>query len=57
MEKLHFGYEFTHYEISPSSSNNKNGDSITAYFSNGSTATGTLLIGADGTHSRVTLEA
>ncbi len=51
--KLHFGYKFTHYEISSSSSNSKSGDSITAYFANGSTATGNLIIGADGTHLRV----
>ncbi len=39
-EKVYFRYEFTHYEIS-SSSDNKSGNSITAYFANGSTATGT----------------
>ena len=48
-EKVRFGCEFTHYETSSSSFDNKG----TAYFANGSTATGTLLIGADGTHSRV----
>ena len=52
-EKVHFGCEFTHYEISSSSVDNKGGDSVTAYFANGSTATGTLLVGADGTHSHV----
>ena len=52
-EKVHFGCEFTHYKIASSSSDNKSGESITAHFANGSTATGTLLVGADGTHSRV----
>ena len=52
-EKVHFGCEFTHYEMSSSSFDNKGGDSVTSYFANGSTATGTLLIGAGGTHSHV----
>ncbi len=42
---LHPGMEFTHYE--------RAGDRVVAHFADGTTATGDLLIGADGANSRV----
>jgi 2-polyprenyl-6-methoxyphenol hydroxylase-like FAD-dependent oxidoreductase len=42
---VHFDKTFVRYEQS--------GDSVTAYFADGSSATGTLLVGADGVRSRV----
>jgi salicylate hydroxylase len=42
---VHLGREFTHYALA--------GDRVTACFADGSTATGDLLIGADGANSRV----
>ncbi len=43
---IDFNKSFTHYSITPSS--------VTAHFSDGTTAEGSLLVGADGYHSRVT---
>jgi 2-polyprenyl-6-methoxyphenol hydroxylase-like FAD-dependent oxidoreductase len=42
---IHHGAPFERYEL--------RGDGVRAYFGDGSTAEGDLLIGADGTHSRV----
>ncbi|MEU5211609.1 NAD(P)/FAD-dependent oxidoreductase [Streptomyces sp. NPDC020742] len=43
---VHFGKEFTHYE--------KQADgTVTAHFADGGTATGTLIVGAEGANSRV----
>ncbi|MGI5185786.1 FAD-dependent monooxygenase [Dactylosporangium sp. CA-152071] len=42
---VRFGSDFTHYE--------QNETEITAYFADGSSVTGDLLVGADGTNSRV----
>ncbi|GIG91293.1 FAD-dependent oxidoreductase [Plantactinospora endophytica] len=42
---VHFGKTFTHYE--------QHDDRVTAYFSDGTSATGDLLVAADGTHSAV----
>lgn len=42
---VHFDKTFTHYE--------DNGDTVTAHFADGTSATGRLLIGADGANSRV----
>jgi 2-polyprenyl-6-methoxyphenol hydroxylase-like FAD-dependent oxidoreductase len=44
-EVVSFDKTFTHYE--------ENGDEITAFFADGTSATGALLIGADGINSRV----
>ncbi|GAA3193655.1 FAD-dependent oxidoreductase [Dactylosporangium siamense] len=43
--EVRFGREFTHYE--------QHDGAVTAHFADGSTATGDLLVGADGTNSRV----
>ncbi len=45
-EVLHFDKKFTHYEQQPNGT-------VTAFFEDGSSATGDLLVGADGTGSRV----
>ncbi len=45
-EVLHFDKKFTHYERQPDGT-------ITAYFEDGSSANGDVLVGADGTGSRV----
>ena len=42
---VRFDKRFSHFE--------DNGDSVTAFFENGSSATGRLLVGADGANSRV----
>jgi 2-polyprenyl-6-methoxyphenol hydroxylase-like FAD-dependent oxidoreductase len=42
---VHLGREFTHYTVA--------GERVTACFADGSTATGDLLVGADGANSRV----
>jgi 2-polyprenyl-6-methoxyphenol hydroxylase-like FAD-dependent oxidoreductase len=42
---VEFGKEFTHFE--------QHGDQVTAYFADGTHATGDLLVAADGAHSRV----
>ena len=42
---VHFDKTFTHYEQTP--------DTVTAYFEDGTSATGSMLIGADGGNSRV----
>lgn len=46
-EDIAFGKVYQHYELSPS------GTKITAHFTDGSTATGVLLVGADGGRSLV----
>jgi 2-polyprenyl-6-methoxyphenol hydroxylase-like FAD-dependent oxidoreductase len=43
---IHFDKEFTHYTTGP-------GDRVTAHFTDGSSATGDLLVAADGTNSAV----
>jgi 2-polyprenyl-6-methoxyphenol hydroxylase-like FAD-dependent oxidoreductase len=43
---VHPGKEFTHYEHAP-------GGRVTAFFADGTTATGHVLVGADGANSRV----
>ena len=45
-EAVHFGKTFTHYEAA-------DGQGVTAFFADGSSATATVLIGADGTNSPV----
>ncbi|AJT42572.1 FAD-dependent oxidoreductase [Psychromicrobium lacuslunae] len=47
LEKVvHFDKKFTHYQVN-------NDQSVTAHFDDGSTATGDLLVGADGSNSAV----
>jgi 2-polyprenyl-6-methoxyphenol hydroxylase-like FAD-dependent oxidoreductase len=43
---VHLGKEFTHYEQAPDGR-------VTAFFADGTTATGDVLVGADGANSRV----
>lgn len=45
-ENVHFGRTFERYETNPDGT-------VTAHFADGATATGDLLIGADGANSRV----
>ncbi|KAI1392892.1 FAD/NAD(P)-binding domain-containing protein [Hypoxylon trugodes] len=48
-DRIQWGKDGTHYEIDEA-----NRDSpVTVYFADGSTASGTLLVGADGGHSRI----
>jgi 2-polyprenyl-6-methoxyphenol hydroxylase-like FAD-dependent oxidoreductase len=42
---VHFGKTFTHYEVAPDAT-------VIAHFTDGSTATGDILVGADGGNSR-----
>jgi salicylate hydroxylase len=45
-DAVHLGKEFTHYEQAPDGQ-------VTAFFADGTTATGDVLVGADGANSRV----
>ena len=45
-ESVHFNKVFTHYEQQADGS-------VTAFFADGSSATGTMLVAADGANSRV----
>jgi 2-polyprenyl-6-methoxyphenol hydroxylase-like FAD-dependent oxidoreductase len=44
-ETIHFGKKFSHYESNP--------DSVTVHFADGTSATGSMLVGADGSLSSV----
>jgi 2-polyprenyl-6-methoxyphenol hydroxylase-like FAD-dependent oxidoreductase len=45
-DQVHFGKQFTHYEQRPDGT-------VTAFFADGSSATGDVLVAADGAHSAV----
>ncbi|KAI0115772.1 FAD/NAD(P)-binding domain-containing protein [Nemania sp. FL0031] len=48
-DNIHWGKEATHYEID----GNNRSSPVTVHFSDGSTASGALLVGADGGHSAI----